>query len=182
MIASFKPGTEPVIAAAADDHPWYALRVKSRCEFAASEALTAKGYTHLAPFWRSGHASSGRVVQDMDMPLFPGYVFCRFDAADPQPVLSTPGVVHVLSAGKKALPLDGREVAAIQAVCESGLRTRPWPFLQAGRRVVLQRGPLAGADGIVTESENELRLVVSLTLLQRSVATEIDAAWVQSVL
>src|SRR5579884_684137 len=164
----------------AEKYPWYALRVKSRFEFVTSEALGEKGYTQFLPSYRSRRTWSDR-VKEIDLPLFPGYVFCRFDAADPYRVLNSPGVVHVVSAGKTALPLDAREVEAIQAICRSGLRAQPWPFLQVGRRVIVERGPLKGTEGIVTDLKNEYRLVVSLTLLQRSVATEINREWIRPV-
>src|SRR5579884_2394274 len=151
-----------------EHHPWYAIRVKSRFEFVTSQALNEKGYPQFLPCYRSRRNWSDR-TREIDLPLFPGYLFCRFDARDPYRVLSSPGVVHVVSAGKNALPLDEREVAAIRAVCRSGLRTQPWPFLQVGRRVVVERGPLAGTEGIVTEMKKEFRLVVSITMLQRSV-------------
>jgi len=113
------------------------------------------------------------------MPLFPGYVFCRFDASDPYRVLETAGVVHVVSAGKRPLPIDEREVAAVRAVCHSGLRAEPWPFLRVGRRVVIERGPLNGAEGVVVQLKNEYRIVVSVSMLQRSIAAEIEREWVR---
>jgi transcriptional antiterminator NusG len=169
---------EPARFADVDQHRWYALRVKSRFEFVTSQALKEREYVQFLPSYRVRNKWTDR-TKEIDVPLFPGYVFCRFDASDPYPVLNLPGVVHVVSAGRTALPLDEREIAAIQAVCHCGLRTQPWPFLQVGRRVVVERGPLAGTEGIVTDLKNEYRLIVSLTLLQRSVATEIDREWIR---
>jgi transcription antitermination factor NusG len=161
-----------------DLNPWYALRVRSQFEIATSKALREKGYPEFVPRYRTRRIWSDR-VKEIEMPLFPGYVFCRFDASDPYRVLNSPGVVHVVSAGKVPLAVDDREIGAIQAICRSGVTAQPWPFLQVGRRIIVERGPLAGTEGIVVELKNEYRLVASISLLQRSVATEIDREWVR---
>lgn len=122
--------------------PWYAVRVKSRFEFVTSAALRDRGFEEFLPSYRSRRGWSDR-VKHLDTPLFPGYVLCRFDAEHLYRVLNSPGVVHVVSAGKRALPLDPSEVEVIKAICRSGVRTQPWPFLQVGRHVMIERGPLA---------------------------------------
>jgi len=159
-------------------HPWYAVRVKSRFEFATWAALGEKGYETFLPSYRSRRAWSDR-IKELEMPLFPGYVFCRFDAPDLYRVLNSPGVVNVVSAGSKPLPVDEQEVASIQMICKSGRGAQPWPFLQLGRHVRIESGPLAGTEGIVLEVKSGWRIVVSLTLLQRSVSAEIESAWIR---
>ena len=160
-----------------DVGPWYAIRVRSRFEHRTSNLLRDKGFEQFFPVYRSRRVWSDR-VKELDVPLFPGYVFCRFDAAAPLNVLNTPGVIHIVSAGMKPVPVEQREILAIQTICNSGLTTRPWPFLEVGRQVRIERGPLAGTEGIVVEMKTQLRLVVSITLLQRSVAAEIDRDWI----
>jgi transcription antitermination factor NusG len=110
--------------------------------------------------------------------MFPGYIFCRFDAANLYRVLNIRGVVDVASAGKKLLPLEEEEVINIQTICRAGLRTVPWPFLQGGRRVRIDQGPLAGIKGIVLQQSDACRIVVSVSILQRSVSAEIEPAWI----
>ena len=102
----------------------------------------------------------------------------RFDTANQYRVLNSPGVIHVVSMGAKPLPVDEQEVESIQKVCRSGRDAQPWPFLQVGRRVRVESGPLAGTEGIVLEVKSGWRIVVSLTLLQRSVSDEIERGWV----
>ena len=159
-------------------HPWYAVRVKSRFEFATSAALGERGYETFLPCFRSRRVWSDR-IKELEMPLFPGYVFCRFGAADLCRVLNSLGVVNVVSAGAKPLPVDEQEVASIQKVCRSGRDAQLWPFLQAGRRVPVESGPLSGTEGIVLEVKSGWRIVVSLTVLQRSVSAEIERAWIR---
>jgi transcription antitermination factor NusG len=108
--------------------------------------------------------------------LFPGYVFGRFDPSLLAPVLATPGVVRVVSSGKRPCPVAADEIAAIQRVVASGGSAEPWPYLRAGQRVQILDGPLFGIEGILLDLKNRTRLVVSVQLLQRSIAVEIDRA------
>jgi transcription antitermination factor NusG len=120
-------------------------------------------------------------MKEVEIPLFPGYLFCRFDAADQYRVSNSPGVVNVVSVGLRPLPVDEEEVASIQKVCRSGRDAQPWPSLQVGRRVRVECGPLAGTEGIVLEVKSVSRIVVSITLLQCSVSAEIEREWIRPV-
>ena len=172
------PGLATARAPSPQPYPWYAVRVKSRFEFVSSEALGERGYETFLPSYRSRRAWSDR-MKEVELPLFPGYIFCRFDVAQPYRVLNSPGVIHVVSMGAKPLPVDEQEVVSIQKVCRSGRDAQAWPFLQVGRRVRVEFGPLAGTEGIVLDVKSGLRIVVSLTLLQRSVSAEIERGWVR---
>ncbi len=92
-----------------------------------------------------------------------------------------PGVVHVVGFGKTPVPIDESEITAIQAAVKSGLPSLPWPFLEIGHRVRIEHGPLCGLQGILLGFRGHQRLVLSVTLLQRSVAVQIDEAWVQPI-
>jgi transcription antitermination factor NusG len=171
-IAGYIPGI------AVDVKPWYAVRVRSRFEFTTSSILRDRGFEQLLPLYRSRRRWCDR-VKELDMPLFPGYVFCRFDASSPVRVLTTPGVVHIISAGRTPIPVDEREISALQDICRSDLPVQPWPYLELGRRVLIERGPLAGTEGVVVELKGGYRLVASISILQRSVAAEIDRDWIR---
>lgn len=173
--------TDFIPAIAAEAIPWHAVRVRSRFEYTTSTILRDKGFEQFLPLYRSRRRWSDR-VKEVDMPLFPGYVFCRFDASAPLSILTTPGVVHIVSAGRTPIPVDASEISALQDICCSGLPLQPWPYLEAGRRVSIERGPLAGTDGVVIEMKGRYRLVVSISMLQRSVAAEIDRDWIRPLL
>ncbi|MGC9970670.1 MAG: transcription termination/antitermination NusG family protein [Bryobacteraceae bacterium] len=160
---------------------WFALQVKSRHEAIAAAILENKGYDKFLPLCRSRRLWSDRIVH-LDLPLFPGYVFCRFDPGDRSvPILTTPGVVRIVGIGGHAVPVDDAEIAAIQSIIKSGLAAEPWPYLQLGNIVRIQYGALSGLEGLLVEKKKRHRLVVSITILQRSVAVEIDSAWVTPV-
>ena len=155
---------------------WFALRVKSRTEKVVAMMARNKGFEEFLPLYESRNRWSDR-TKSVQLPLFPGYVFCRLNPERRLPVLTIPGVLHFVGIGKTPVPVEETEIAAIRRAIESGLSTEPWPFLQAGQRVRLDRGPLAGLEGILIEAQKQERLVVSVTLLQRSVAVEIERHW-----
>lgn len=155
---------------------WFALRVRPRCEKAVAEALRGKGYEEFLPLYRERRRWSDRVA-DVDLPLFPGYVFSRFDVQKRLPILKTPGVMLVVGIGRIPQPVDESEIEALQILVRSRLDVQPWPYLHIGQRVRILRGPLAGAEGILTAVKKQSRLLVSVTLLQRSVAVEISEDW-----
>lgn len=93
----------------------------------------------------------------------------------------SPGVVSIVGLGKTPAPVPDHEIAGVRAVVESPLFSQPWPFLETGDRILIERGPLAGTEGILICLKGEYRLVASVTLLQRSVAAELDRDWVRPV-
>jgi transcription antitermination factor NusG len=155
---------------------WYALQVRQRHEKAVAAALRNKGYEEFLPLYRLRRHGATRIAE-IDLPLFPGYVFCQFDSGDRRvPIVTTPGVIRIVVFGADPVPVDDREMAVIHEVIDSGIATEPWPWLVAGQRVRVVHGVLTGLEGIFLESKTQHRVVLSITLLQRSLAVEIDSA------
>jgi transcriptional antiterminator NusG len=152
---------------------WFALRVKPRTERVVSDALRGKGYDEFLPLHMERRRWSDR-IKTVEMPLFAGYVFCRFDVQHRLPILTIPGVLHVVSIGKTPHPIDEGEIESIRVLVTSGLQVEPWPYQHIGKRVQIVAGPLAGASGILQSVKNQNRLVVSVSLLQRSVSVELS--------
>ena len=159
---------------------WYALRIQCRLSSLASATLRGKGYEEFLPLYHARRRWSDRVKQ-VELPLFPGYLFCQFDVNDRLPILTTPGVIGIVGAGKLPIPVDIEEIEAVRAILRSGLAAQPWPLLRVGSKVYIERGPLAGLEGIITNTDKVYRLVVSVSLLQRSVAVEIDREWARPI-
>jgi transcription antitermination factor NusG len=155
---------------------WFALQVKPRHEKTTAEALRSKGLEDFLPQYLAIRRWSDRIKR-LEAPLFPRYVFCRFDLRNKLNVLTTPGVVSILGVGKTPLAVAEAEITALRAIVQSHLPMQPWPFLKIGQWVRLECGPLAGLEGILLEFKNLNRLIVSVTLLQRSVAVEIERWW-----
>jgi transcription antitermination factor NusG len=157
---------------------WYALRVRPRSERMVAQMAHNKGFEEFLPVYESRRRWTDR-VKSIELPLFPGYVFCRLNPEYRLPLLTIPGVLHFVSTGKVLAPIEDSEIAVIQTAVRSGLGAAPWPFLQVGQRIRVEYGPLAGLEGFLVNFRNQHRLVVSLSLLMRSVAVEIERDWVR---
>jgi transcription antitermination factor NusG len=160
--------------------PWFALQVRTRQEASVGDQLNGQGYERFLPLYKVRKRWSDR-IKEVEAPLFPGYLFCRFDPHDRLPILKTPGVIQIIGFKDGPSAVDESEIRSIQKVVAAGVPHQPWPFLSAGDRVRIDSGPLGGLEGILTEVKRSHRLVLSVTLLQRSVAVEIDSALVTAI-
>jgi len=165
-------------SSADDSHQWFAVRVRSNHERVAQLHLRERGYEEFAPSFQEERRWTDRKKM-ADQFLFPGYIFCRLNPLMRLPVLTIPGVVGFVGFGKTPSPIPQHEIEHIRTMVRSGFLIKPWPFLQVGQRVLIERGPLSGVEGILEETKGRFRLVVSIHLLQRSVSTEIDRSWVR---
>jgi transcription antitermination factor NusG len=156
-------------------YPWFALQVRIRYETDVALHLQSKGYEWFLPLCKTKRRWSDRIKQ-LETPLFPGYVFCRFNPHDRLPILKTPAVLQIVGNQHTPLPVDESEIRAIQALVLSGVPNQPHPFLTVGTRVRIESGALRGLEGILADLKGRQRLVISVTLLCRSVAVEIDSA------
>ncbi len=173
-----QPKTIDMDATSITGASWYALHVRQRFEKTTAEILRNKGYREFLPLYKARRRWTDRIAE-VDLPLFPGYVFCHFDVADRRvPIVTTPGVIQIVGVGRCPAPVADDEIAAIQRIIASGCVAEPWPFLRSGEHVRIEHGSLAGLTGLFVEAKKRHRLVVSVTLLQRSVAVEIDSSWV----
>ncbi len=158
--------------------PWFAIRVKSNFEKKVATGLRNKGLEEFLPLYQSRRRLSDR-YKTVDLPLFPGYLFCRLDLNHRLPLLTTVGFLYIVSVGNKPVPVDEDEIAAVQLVVRSGVPAVPWPSLAVGQRVRLEGGPLCGLEGVVTQVGMRDRICVSVTLLQRGVSVEMDRDWIR---
>jgi transcription antitermination factor NusG len=161
-------------------YPWFALRLRSNHERSAAAHLRQRGYEAFIPCYRVKKRWSDR-TKWMDQFLFPGYLFCRFNPNDRLPVLTVPGVVDVVGFGKSPELIPDDEIERVRRMVESGLPVEPYPYLQVGQAVLIEQGPLSGVEGILVEVKGKARLVVSVHLLQRSVAAEVDRHWIRPI-
>lgn len=152
---------------------WYALRVKPRHEKAVAEALRVQGFEEFLPLFKERRRWSDR-TKEIETPLFANYTFCRFAAQHRLAVLRVPGVVGIVRFGDRLAEVDSAEIDAVRAAAGSGRIVRPCEFLLAGQRVRIVSGPLANVEGIFQRFSGSDQLVVSVTILQRSVAVELE--------
>jgi transcription antitermination factor NusG len=158
--------------------PWFALHVRTRHEAGVAAHLQGMGYEDFLPLYKTRTRWSDR-TKEVEAPLFPGYLFCRFDPQNRLPILKTPGVIQVVGYSRQPIPVEETEIEAIQALVASGIPSQPWPYLEVGEKVRIESGPLRGREGVLVEFKGTHRLILSVALLQRSVAVEIEAALVK---
>jgi transcriptional antiterminator RfaH len=166
----------PVSCGQALGLPWFALQVRSRQEDFVGAFLAANGHEWFLPTYKCRRQWSDR-IRERELPLFSGYLFCRFDLRNRVSILKTPAVISIVGIGRVPIPIDDAEIEALRCLVSSGVQTQPWPYVAIGQRVRINHGALCGLEGILQSFKGRHRVVVSVTLLQRSVATEVDSAW-----
>lgn len=160
-----------------DNKPWFALRVKPNHEKSVSSLMEHQGFEEFLPICRV-RRRWGQRWQNVDTPLFPGYVFSRFERHDWTCIINTPGVIDAVRFGSALAPVDPDEIQALQLVQRAKTDMQPSAYLQPGQSFRVTAGPLAGVKGTLIETKGVTRLLLSVTILQRSVLVEIDRNWV----
>lgn len=167
-------GDAPVLAA------WHVLYTRHQHEKVVARALSDKGFEVFLPLYSATRRWKDR-YKELSLPLFPCYVFLNGRLERRIDILTTPGVhMLVTSAGLPAV-VPEEEIQAVRRLVETGQRVEPHPFLNAGNRVRVRCGPIRGVEGILVRQKNLFRLVVSVEILGRSAAVEVDASMVERV-
>lgn len=164
-----------------NDCQWYAAYTSANHERRVAAQLADRGVEHFLPSYTSVRQWKDRRVV-LQLPLFPGYVFVRMALANRLSVLQVAGVARLVGFGRSPAPLPEGEVEALRTGLTHGMRAEPHPYLKAGRRARITAGPLAGLEGILLRWKAGWRVVLSLDLIQRSVAVDVDASALEPVL
>jgi transcription antitermination factor NusG len=160
--------------------PWFAIYTRHQHEKMVAQILSAKGLQVFLPLYNSTRRWKDRTVQ-LTLPLFPGYLFLRGMEERRLQVVTTPGIVSILTVSGEPAVIPESEIEAVRKAIEWGNRVEPHPFLRSGDRVRVIAGPLQGVEGILVRKKNLCRLVLSVELLERSAAVEVDVASVERV-
>lgn len=168
-----------VLPAADGDTPnWYALYTCARHEKQVAVQLERQHFEFYLPMYASVRRWKDRRVE-LDLPLFPSYVFVRLALRDRVRVLSLPGAVRFVASRGIPAPLPKDDMDRLRSGLNCGVHAEPHPYLTAGRRVRVVRGPLSGTEGILLRRKDRFRLVLSIDLIMRSVVVEVDTCDVQ---
>jgi transcription antitermination factor NusG len=159
---------------------WHALYTRHQHEKTVARLLAGKGFETFLPLYSALHRWKNGVKQ-LSVPLFPGYVFLRGPLERWLPVLTTPGIHTVVGFGGKPAMIPRSEIEAIRRVVESSVRAEPHPFIRCGDRVRIKSGPLQGLEGVLLRKKGQWKLLLSVEMLERSVAVEVDVTAVESV-
>jgi transcription antitermination factor NusG len=158
---------------------WFAAQVWAGRERLCERHLSVRGYEVFLPCYRERRRWSDR-LKTMERALFPGYVFCRLSDEAVGKIVTTPGLIRIVGDGRVPAPVAPEEIHALQRVVAMRFAAEPWEYLQAGQRVRIVDGPLRDCEGTVIRANDRHRLIISITLLQRSVAVEVDPSWVEA--
>jgi len=159
---------------------WFALYTTPRHEKHVSEILAQRRIETFLPLYRTTRRWKKSRPIVLELPLFPTYVFVRIAREVRCAVLSVPGVLSIVGSGREPWPLPDPEIEAIRL----GLQMRmiePHPYLTVGERVRIKAGVMTGVEGILARQKNDLRVVLSLDTIMRSVAVEVDANDVEPI-
>lgn len=156
---------------------WFAIQVRAGREPVCATHLRARGYDVLSPSYHERRRWSDR-IKVVERALFAGYIFCRTAPTVTAKIVTTPGVIRIVGNRNGPLAVKPDEIEAIQRIVDTERPAEPFEYLRHGDRVRVERGPLRDLEGIVVMVRNRHRLIVSVSLLQRSVAVEIDPDWV----
>jgi len=171
------------IATEPEEYPlphWYAVYTSAHHEKRVAEQLSIRSIEQFLPLYRSVRKWKDRRVE-LELPLFPGYVFVRTVLSNRLQILQVPGVASLVGFAGTPTALPESDIERLKQGLASGVRAQPHPFLTIGRKVRIKSGPLAGVAGILLRRKNALRVVVSLSLIQRSVALEVDATQLEPI-
>ncbi len=156
-----------------DCERWFVLTVAPQHELSAEQHLHTKRFEASVPTYRVRRRWSDR-VKTITLPLFPGYVFCRFASDTRIAVLNTPGVRGAISFGSQLAYLEDHEIERIHRMIDSGLNLEPLAGLKTGMQVKILDGPLHGMHGVLAQVNGSVRVVVNVELLHRAVAVHVD--------
>jgi len=157
---------------------WYALYTCPRHERRVAEQIKQCRISCFLPLYRSVRRWKDR-RKELELALFPGYVFVRIALKDRLRVLQMASVVRFVSFNGHPVPLPDSEMESLMNGLTSGVRAEPHPYFTVGRRMRVRSGPLAGTQGILVRRKDRFRLVLSLELIMRSIAVEVDEADVE---
>lgn len=159
---------------------WFALYTRHQHEKVIAGVLEKKGFEIFLPLYTTLRRWKDRSKR-LSLPLFPCYVFLRGDLSKRLDIVTIPGVHSIVSAGGRPAPIPEAEIDPIRRMIESKIGVEPHPFLREGDRVRITSGPLAGLEGILVRKKSLYRVVVSIEMLQKSVAAEVDVSMIELV-
>jgi len=159
---------------------WYVVYVRANHEKRVAEQLGQRSVEHFLPLYESVRRWKDRRMR-LQLPLFPGYVFVHLALQDRLRVLQIPSVVHFIGFSGLPCALPDEEIEALRYGLGHQPRVEPHPYLRAGRRVLIKRGPFQGLEGFLVRRKGNFRAVLSVDLIMRSIAVELDAAEIEVV-
>lgn len=166
--------TSEVITRVEERAEWFVLRTHPRHEKCVAERARGRDVESFLPLYRTVRYWKDR-RKELELPLFPGYVFVRTTSADRRPILQVPGVLQFITFNGQPTPVPDGEIEALRRSLTGTAAVEPFSYLTMGRPVRVRGGPLSGITGILVAKKRRFRVVLSIELIQQAVAVEVDA-------
>jgi transcription antitermination factor NusG len=163
-----------------ETYPWFALYIRQRLREKCEEYLQSRSYDIFSPVRTEIHRWSDR-NKAIDVPLFPGYLFCRFDPQKSAPILATPGVSGIINSGGKFLEVNPEQLENVRKSLDSGLPIEVVPDFVRGQRVRIISGAMAGIEGVLSALKNQIRVGLEVTMMNRSILVEVSPSQVVAI-
>lgn len=176
MLIPNNPFTESLV----EDNAWYALYTRHQHEKMVADLLSRKDFNVFLPQYEATHRWKDR-LKKLTLPLFPSYVFVKGGLDRQLQIMTTPGVYSIVANAGRAAAIPEEQIDAVKRMVDGSLRVEPHPFLKCGDRVRVTSGPLEGIEGVLVRKKNLTRLVLSIEMLMKSVAVEIDAWMIERI-
>lgn len=170
----------PDLTGAAQPTPWFAVRLREKFRFSTEQMLSAQGIEFFSPMTTELRQWSDR-RKVVSLPLFAGYLFCRFEADRYGAIVRTLGVIDLVRVGNRLAEVDPEELDAIRRALHHELAVEELPALVVGQRVRVISGPLCDVEGVLLQTRTQSKLVLSISMMQRAVAVQIDRSQVQAL-
>jgi transcriptional antiterminator NusG len=155
------------------EQSWFALQVRPRHELVAARMLRSKGFEEFVPTYSAKRQWSDRQKR-IEFPLFAGYVFCKFYPVKKLPIINTASVIRIVGTNQGPAAIADQEIDAIRKAVQSGQSVQPHPFITIGSKVRIEEGPMEGVEGILIGQKKGSQMIISVGLLQRSIALQIE--------
>ena len=175
--------TPPPISEAAGGEfapQWFAAYTQPNHEKSVARQMSERAIPHYLPLYESVRQWKDRKMR-LDLPLFPGYVFVRMPLQNRLTVIQVPSVIRLVGFGGEPTAIPEAELTAIRTCLDHDCKLQPHPVLRAGQRVRITRGPLTGIEGILVRKKGISRLVLSIGLITRAVAVEVNIGEIEAV-
>lgn len=172
----------PIAIPGHEEQNWYALLTRARHEKIVAHRLGEAGVTSFLPVVSELRNWSDR-KKLVEFPLFSCYVFAKFAPTNEGRLkaLRIDGVYSVVGGRGEGTPIPEEQIEAVRRITEERLAWQSHPFLKIGQRVRIRSGALDGVEGVLTARSGESTLVVSIDVIQRSLAVRIDGYAVEPV-
>jgi transcription antitermination factor NusG len=158
---------------------WFAVYTASNHEKRVAQHLSGKQIETFLPLYSVTKRWKNRTTAKVELPLFPGYVFARICPTERGRVLEVPMVYSIVGSRREPAALPDAEIDRLRAVLQDR-QAYPFPYLKAGNRVRIRSGAFAGLEGIVVRTYGSLSVVLSVDMIQKSVAVHVEADELES--